>query len=82
MSQAIANMPRAIRDALVQGEDLSEREITTLKLYALGQNEREIAKQIGVCCDTVRNYRRMVLSKLNAKTIAQAVGIAVSLDLI
>jgi len=65
-----------------EGQDLTKRELEVLRLYALGYDGCEIAGNLGISWETVRQYNKRILSKLNARRMPQAVGIAVSLDLI
>ena len=58
------------------------REKEILRLLALGRTGEEIASQLSISPETVRNHIRNVREKLGAKTRAQAIAIALSQGLI
>lgn len=64
------------RTAVARG-DLTAREAEILALVADGLESRQIAGELFVSPDTVRTHVANVLTKLNARTRAQAVAIAV-----
>lgn len=77
-----ASLPRRLRDAFYEGQPLTKREHDVIRLYALGYTGTQVALKLGIGWQTVKQYNKRILSKLKANTMAQAVGIAVSLDLI
>jgi len=61
---------------LAEDTELNEREIKMLQLAADGLTTEETAKEMFKCTDSIEAYRKSAFSKLNAKNIAHAVGIA------
>jgi len=56
---------------------LTERELQVLKLVARGQNNREIARQLFISENTVKNHVRNILEKLQLHSRMEAVFYAV-----
>jgi two-component system NarL family response regulator len=56
---------------------LTEREMEVLKLVATGRNNREIAKELFITENTVKNHVRNILEKLNLHSRMEAVVYAV-----
>ena len=79
---AYTSLSRELRDVALEGEELTTREKQVLRLTAHGLTGPEVAKKLNVCHETVKSHYKMILPKLGARTQAQAVGIAVSLDII
>jgi DNA-binding NarL/FixJ family response regulator len=66
--------------ALPQGHDggpLSEREVAVLHLVSRGLREDEIARQLSLSPNTVKTYMRRIRIKLNVRSGAQAIAMAV-----
>jgi DNA-binding NarL/FixJ family response regulator len=61
---------------------LTEREIEVLKLVARGMNNRDIAKELYISENTVKNHVRNILEKLQIHSRMEAVMIAVRENLI
>jgi two-component system NarL family response regulator len=61
---------------------LTEREIQVLKLVARGMNNRDIAKELFISENTVKNHVRNILEKLQIHSRMEAVMIAVRENLI
>ena len=61
---------------------LTEREIEVLKLVARGMNNRDIAKELFISENTVKNHVRNILEKLQIHSRMEAVMIAVRENLI
>lgn len=61
---------------------LSTRECEVLALIASGFSNREIAVELGIARNTVKNHLRNILSKLGVKNRAQAAAYAVSHGLV
>ncbi len=61
---------------------LTEREIEVLKLVARGMNNRDIAKELFISENTVKNHVRNILEKLQIHSRMEAVMIAVREKLI
>ncbi|HUB69152.1 MAG TPA: LuxR C-terminal-related transcriptional regulator [Acidimicrobiales bacterium] len=57
--------------------NLGRRELEILKLLAGGLPNKEIAEQLNISLNTVRNHVKSILNKLGAHTRLQAVAIAV-----
>ncbi|WP_230421968.1 response regulator [Catenulispora pinistramenti] len=59
------------------GPKLTDREMEVLKLVATGRNNREIAKELFITENTVKNHVRNILEKLNLHSRMEAVVYAV-----
>ncbi len=57
-------------------ETLSEREISVLRLVAVGEQNRSIGEALNVSEQTVKTRMRNILAKLNARDRTHAVTIA------
>ena len=62
--------------------ELSKRETEILALVADGYSNQEIAEELSIAHNTVKNHLRSILSKLGAKNRAQAAAIAVNRGLV
>jgi PAS domain S-box-containing protein len=54
--------------------ELSERELTVVRLVALGNTGREIADELNIAHDTVRTHVRNAMGKVGARSRAQLVA--------
>jgi two-component system response regulator NreC len=63
-------------------ELLTEREVETLKLVALGYTDKEIAETMFISIKTVESYKARIKDKLNIKRLAEMVRIAVEAGLL
>ena len=61
---------------------LTEREMQVLKLVARGMNNRDIAKELLISENTVKNHVRNILEKLQIHSRMEAVMVAVREKLI
>jgi LuxR family transcriptional regulator, maltose regulon positive regulatory protein len=61
---------------------LSERELEVLRLLAAGKQNREIAEELVVAVNTVKNHVTHVLDKLGAANRTQATARARQLGLL
>jgi len=75
-------LPRDLRDLHYEGRELTPGQHRVLRQIALGRTGTEAAEALGVSPETVKRQLAITRSKLSARTTAQAVAIAVSLDLI
>jgi DNA-binding NarL/FixJ family response regulator len=66
----------------VAAPKLTEREMEVLKLVARGMNNRDIAKELFISENTVKNHVRNILEKLQIHSRMEAVMIAVRQKLI
>ncbi len=66
----------------VPAPKLTEREMQVLKLVAKGMNNRDIAKELFISENTVKNHVRNILEKLQIHSRMEAVMIAVREKLI
>lgn len=65
-----------------RNKDLTPREVQVLQLASQGYLAKHTAAKMGIAFFTVRNYRRSIMDKLDAKNIVEAVAIAIHKDLI
>ena len=74
-----ADMVRSLvrRDYAGIGSDLTERELEVLQSAALGRSNKEIAAELYLSVNTVRNHMQHVLNKLGAHSKLEATAIAV-----
>jgi two-component system NarL family response regulator len=70
------------RPQQVPAPKLTEREMEVLKLVARGMNNRDIAKELFISENTVKNHVRNILEKLQIHSRMEAVMIAVREKLI
>jgi DNA-binding CsgD family transcriptional regulator len=61
---------------------LSARECEVLALIVHGCSNQEIADELGITRNTVKNHLRSILAKLGVKNRAQAAAYAVSQELV
>ncbi|WP_370379729.1 response regulator [Catenulispora sp. GAS73] len=64
-------------DPVAPAPKLTDREMEVLKLVATGRNNREIAKELFITENTVKNHVRNILEKLNLHSRMEAVVYAV-----
>jgi LuxR family quorum sensing-dependent transcriptional regulator len=57
-------------------EQLTQRELELLALFADGQRGKEVARSMGITVETVKTYSAMVRLKMRAKNTTHAVAIA------
>lgn len=70
-------LPKLNRSHRSLGDDLTDREIETLRLLATGLTNKAIAAEMNLSLNTVRNYVQSVLLKLNSHSKLEAVSTAV-----
>jgi DNA-binding NarL/FixJ family response regulator len=70
-------MSRPEREHVPGGLRLTERELEVLRLVAKGMNNREIARQLYISGNTVKNHVRNILEKLQLHSRMEAVMYAV-----
>lgn len=58
------------------GSDLTNRELEVLRLAAKGMSNKEIAQQLFLSVNTIRNHMQRVLNKLGAHSKLEATAIA------
>jgi two-component system nitrate/nitrite response regulator NarL len=78
----LAQQGHAIAQLTATTEKLSARESQILALVASGYSNQEIADELGIAHNTVKNHLRNILSKLDVKNRAQAAAYAVSHGLV
>ena len=79
---ALARRDDEERAQEVPAPRLTEREMQVLKLVARGMNNRDIAKELFISENTVKNHVRNILEKLQIHSRMEAVMIAVRENLI
>jgi DNA-binding NarL/FixJ family response regulator len=62
--------------------DLTKRELEVLQLIADGEPNREIAQRLSVSEETVKSHMRGIFARLQTRSRAHAVAIALRHDLI
>lgn len=77
-----SSIPMPLLRLKVRQTDLTALERDVLRLLARGCTQLEVAKRRGTSIETVRKQTKMIRARLDAKTTAEAVAVAVSLDLI
>lgn len=80
-SFSINKPPTANRHGNAQGI-LTKRETEILRLLAQGKTSENLSKELFISVNTVDTHRKTIISKLEAKNIAHAVSIAMSMELI
>jgi DNA-binding NarL/FixJ family response regulator len=70
------------RDYAGVGSDLTERELEVLRIAALGHSNKEIAAELYLSVNTVRNHMQHVLNKLGAHSKLEATAIAVRVGIL
>lgn len=70
-------LPKLSRSNRSLGDDLTERELDTLRSLARGASSKAIAEELNLSLNTVRNYVQSLLTKLNAHSKLEAVSTAV-----
>lgn len=71
-----------VQKAARSEDDLSEREITVLKLMAEGKSNKEIANELKLSDKTIKNHIHHIFQKLNVADRTKAVISAVKMGLI
>ena len=79
---ALARRDGGDRTQEVPAPRLTEREMEVLKLVARGMNNRDIAKELFISENTVKNHVRNILEKLQIHSRMEAVMVAVREKLI
>lgn len=67
----------ALHNPPTPGGDLSERELSVLRLMVAGMSNEQIAEQLFISRNTVRHHVHNILGKLHAANRTEAVAIAV-----
>lgn len=70
-------LPKLNRSHRSLGDDLTARELDTLRLLARGWTSKAIASELNLSLNTVRNYVQSLLSKLHAHSKLEVVATAV-----
>ncbi len=79
---ALAGRDDGERAREVPAPKLTEREMQVLRLVARGMNNRDIAKELFISDNTVKNHVRNILEKLQIHSRMEAVMVAVRAKLI
>lgn len=79
LSRLLPQLSRTYRSV---GDDLTKRELATLRYLAMGIPNKAIAKEMNLSLSTVRNYVQSVLTKLGAHSKLEAVSLAVRAGII
>ena len=73
------HLGREIADEIalhVVDEPLSDREVTILKLVAIGKSNKQVASELGLSEETVKAYLKAIFAKLNVADRTHAVTVA------
>lgn len=73
----IATLLKDSLDKQSDGITLTSKEVTILKALAIGKKNSEIAEQLFVSERTVKSYLTVIYEKLQVKTRAQAIAVAI-----
>ena len=74
--------PKNAADAKALVAHLSEREREVVALLAAGQPNKGVARILGLSTKTVEAHRARALKRLNAKTTAELIRIAIEADIV
>lgn len=70
------------RDPVGLGSDLTDREIEVLRIASKGRSNKEIAAELFLSVNTVRNHMQHVLNKLGAHSKLEATAIAAQIGIL
>lgn len=62
---------------LLEGDDLTDREIDILYGLARGETAKQTGERLYLASDTVKEYRKRVVAKLGAVNLYNAIAIAI-----
>jgi NarL family two-component system response regulator LiaR len=82
VKEAVEALVQAAGSSGIPVTDLSDREREVLTLVADGLSNTEIAQRLGISVSTVKYHVRGILAKLGASCRAEAVALALQLNLI
>lgn len=78
----IPSPPRTLREEILSGEPLTDRELEVLDGLAAGETASETGNRLFLAGETVKFYRKRLVAKLAARNGANAVRIAMRKGLI
>ena len=70
-------LPRLSRDRLGVGTELTPREVEVLEVLSGGLSNSDIAAELGISVNTVRNHVQNILTKLSVHSKLEALAVAV-----
>jgi len=70
-------MARTMKEEIMEGLPLTEREFEVLDGAARGETAKETAARTYLSKETVMSYRKTVVAKLAARNLAHAVALAI-----
>ncbi len=70
-------LPRLSRDRLGVGTELTPREVEVLDVLSQGSSNSDIARELGISVNTVRNHVQNILTKLGVHSKLEALAVAV-----
>ena len=68
---------RTLLGEILEGEPLRPRELEVLEAASRGLTAAETARELYLAEETVKSYRKRILAKLAARSLAEAVAVAV-----
>jgi len=67
---------------LFRPRELSKREKEVVQLVAMGYQNREVVKKLGIAAKTVETHRANIMNKLALRNIAQLIRYAIQKGLV
>ncbi|MFF7710177.1 response regulator [Pseudomonas sp. NPDC007930] len=74
--------PAAQRSDLARVQEINDRELMVLQLYAQGRSNKEIAQSMFLSNKTVSTYKKRLMDKLGMGSVADLIGLAKRVGLV
>lgn len=72
-------MARTLKEEVLSGLPLTERELEVLDGAAMGEQAKVTADRLGLAFETVKFHRKNAVAKLSARTLTHATVLAVGM---